>query len=82
MSIKRITISVPVKVASRIKKAAGETPVSAWVTEVIEQRLNDSELDRLWQKFYKEVSPATKEIRRAEAMLKRLTKRRGRRGAA
>ncbi|MBK8593320.1 MAG: hypothetical protein IPN77_30250 [Sandaracinaceae bacterium] len=36
MTIKRITISVPSEVAARIKKAAGKTPVSAWVTGVIE----------------------------------------------
>jgi hypothetical protein len=47
MSIRRITISVPVEVAARIRKAAGKTPVSAWVTGVVEDRLDDAELEKL-----------------------------------
>jgi hypothetical protein len=34
MSIERITISVPSAVAVRIKKAAGDTPVSAWTAAI------------------------------------------------
>ena len=81
MSIKRITISVPSAVASRIKKAAGRAPVSAWVTEVIEERLDDAELERQWQRFYREVAPKPADERRAAGLLKRLTKGRSR-GAA
>jgi hypothetical protein len=36
MSIKRITISVRADVASRIKKAAGTTPLSTWLTDLVE----------------------------------------------
>jgi hypothetical protein len=50
MSIKRITISVPREVASRIKKAAGRVPVSAWVTDVIEEHLDDAALEKQWQR--------------------------------
>ena len=83
MSIKRITISVSSDVAGRIRKAAGKTPVSAWVTDVIEERLNDAELERQWQLFYKEVNPTRQDVRRAESTLRRLTtKRSARRGAA
>ncbi len=82
MSIKRITISVPSQVASRIKKAAGSAPVSTWVTEVIEQRLDDAELERQWQRFYAEVGPKVPDVRRASAMLRRMTKRGSKRGAA
>jgi hypothetical protein len=82
MSIKRITISVPSEVASRIKKAAGRVPVSAWVTEVIEERLDDAELERQWQRFYAEVQPKAPDVRRASAMLRRMTNRRPKRGAA
>ena len=82
MSIKRITISVPEHVASTIKKAAGNTPVSAWVTEVIEEHLNDAELERHWQQFFREVNPSRQDTRRAESMLKRMTRRPARRGAA
>jgi hypothetical protein len=81
MSIKRITISVPSAVATRIKKAAGRVPVSAWVTEVIEERLDDAELERQWQRFYAEVQPKAADVRRASTMLRRMT-RRPKRGAA
>jgi hypothetical protein len=82
MTIKRITISVPDEVASRIKQAAGDTPVSTWVTGLIEEHLDDTELERQWRQFYRDVSPARADVRRAEATFKRLIKRGRRRGAA
>ena len=82
MSIKRITISVPDAVARRIKKAAGDAPVSAWVTDVVEGHLDETELERQWQSFYRDVNPSPTDTRRAEAIHKRLTKRSGRREAA
>ena len=82
MSIKRITISVPAATASRIKKAAGAIPVSAWVTDVIEEHLNDVELERQWQAFQLEVRPSRKDVTRAEAMFERLVKPGSRKGAA
>jgi hypothetical protein len=81
MSIRRITISVAADVAGRIKKAAGNKPVSTWVTDLIEGHLDDAELERQWREFYEDVAPRRDDIRRADAMFKRLT-RRGRRGAA
>jgi hypothetical protein len=80
MSIRRITISVPEEIAGRIKKAAGDTPVSAWVTDLIEDHLNDAELDRQWDAFYREAAPKRKNIRRADAMVARLTRPRRSRG--
>jgi hypothetical protein len=82
MPIKRITISVPDDVAGRIKKAAGGKPVSAWVTNLIAEHLDDAELERRWQEFYRDVNPSQGDMRRAEGMFKRLTKRSSRRGAA
>ena len=81
MSIKRITISVPVDVAARIKRAAGKTPVSAWVTDVLEARLEDAELDRLWQEFYEEVAPRPTDVRRADGIFRRLAKAKRRNAA-
>jgi hypothetical protein len=80
MSIKRITISVPEAVAKRIKRSAGTTPVSAWVTRLVEEHLDDSELERQWLAFCEAVRPSRDDIRRADAMFNRLTKsaRRGR----
>jgi len=82
MSIRRITVSVPAEVATRIKKAAGTTPVSAWVTGLIQEHLDDAELERTWQEFYRDVAPRREDLRRADAIFKRLTKAGRRRGAA
>lgn len=82
MSIKRITLSVPEQVAARIKKAAGTTPVSAWVTNLIEEHLDDAALERAWSAFLEDVAPTRQETHRAEAMFKRLTKTSRKRRAA
>jgi len=82
MSIERITISVPSAVAARIKKAAGDTPVSAWVTGVIEDGLGDAELDGLWQDFYEGVRPRRADVRRAAVIFRRLTRPSRRKRAA
>jgi len=82
MAIRRIPLSVPEEVAGRIKKAAGTKPVSAWVTDLIEEHLDDADLDRQWQEFCRDVGPSREEVRRADAMFKRLTRRSQRRGAA
>lgn len=82
MNIRRITISVPAGVARRIKKAAKERSVSAWLTEVIEERLENAELERLWGEFYASVAPDRADTQRANAIFDRLTKPpRGRRAA-
>ena len=82
MSIRRITISVPDHIARRIKKAAARQSVSAWVTEVIEERLGDAELDRLWDEFYRSVAPTREDVRAGDAAFKRLTGRTRRRKVA
>lgn len=82
MSIKRITISVPEQVAGRIKKAAGDVPVSTWVTDVIEERLDDAELEKQWKAFYADVAPTREDMRKAEQMYGRLMKRAPRRKGA
>jgi hypothetical protein len=82
MTIRRITISVPETTASRIKKAAGTAPVSSWVTGIIEEHLDDRELERQWQDFYRAVNPSKANERRAASLLQRLTKDRRRKGAA
>ena len=81
MHTRRITISVPAAVARRVKKAAGNASVSAWVTGLIEERLEDRELERLWQEFYRSVRPRPKDVRRANAMFRRLTTTRRRTAA-
>jgi hypothetical protein len=82
MAIRRITLSVPERVAVRIKNAAGATPVSAWVTQLIEDHLDDLELERRWREFYRDVAPTREDARRAEAKFKRLVGPARRRRAA
>lgn len=82
MSIKRITISVPVETARRIKKAAGDRPVSAWLTDVVEGHLDEAELERQWEAFHEDVAPTKAARRTAEALYRRLTTPARRRGAA
>jgi hypothetical protein len=81
MAIRRITISVPETVAGRIKRAAGTEPVSSWVTKLIEERLDDEDLERQWEAFYEQVGPQRVDVRRADAIFRRLTRRSRRRGA-
>lgn len=81
MTIKRITISVPASIAKRIKDAAGKIPVSTWVTERIEEHLEQEELDRLFEEFYRDVNPSPESVREADAMFLRLTGKLSRRAA-
>jgi len=82
MAIKRITISVPANLAAEIKKAAGKTPVSAWVTKLVEERLRDDELERLFDEFYRDVAPGPAAKRRTREIMKRLERRPRRRKVA
>jgi len=81
MSIKRITLSVPDDVALQIKKAAGLTPVSQWVTGLIEDHLDDAALEHLWQEFCRDVGPTRADAKRARAIFKRLAQPARRRAA-
>jgi hypothetical protein len=75
MAIKRITISIPESVARQLKKSAGQTPVSRWVTELIEDHLDDASLERQWQDFCRDVAPTGADDKRARAMFKRLSRK-------
>lgn len=63
---------MPERIAVQIKNAAGATPVSAWVTQLIEEHLDDAELQRRWREFYRDVAPTREDVRRADAKFKRL----------
>jgi hypothetical protein len=82
MPLKRITISVSNDIAKAIKRAAGSTPVSSWVANVIVDHLNDAELERQWEQFYRDVNPSRAAQRKADAVFRRLTKRPNCRGTA
>lgn len=85
MSIKRITVSVPRELASKVKKAAGKATVSAFVAAVLEERIENERLEREWQRYAADLRAAATGAERAEAdaMFVRVTrsKRGGRRVA-
>ena len=82
MSIRRVTVSVPTEIARRMKQAAGEGSVSAWVTGLIEERLDDAALERAWDAFYRSVRPRAADVRRADLIFRRLTRPSRRKSAA
>lgn len=82
MAIKRITLSVPARTAARLKRAAGTSSVSAWVTQVVEERLEDEELERQWQAFLRDVALTREDMRRAGTKYKQLMSAGRRRRAA
>lgn len=57
MSIKRITISVPEELADKVREAAGDEPISTWMTKLVEQELDYEQADRLWEEYMAEVGP-------------------------
>ena len=67
MAIRRITLSVPEQIVARVKKAAGSTPVAAWVSQLIEHHLDEAELEQRWQEFVRDVAPTRQDTQRAEA---------------
>ncbi|GAA3752150.1 metal-responsive CopG/Arc/MetJ family transcriptional regulator [Spinactinospora alkalitolerans] len=54
MAIKRLTISLPEELMERVKEAAGDEPVSNWVAELLERRLDEQRGDRLWMEMIAE----------------------------
>jgi hypothetical protein len=72
MAIERVTLSVPKSIATRLRKAAGTQPVSAWVTTLIEERLDQTELEAQFQNFCKHHAPTKSEATKAAAILVRL----------
>jgi Arc/MetJ-type ribon-helix-helix transcriptional regulator len=79
MSTRRITISLPEPLAERLRDEVGTGNVSAFVTRAIEDCLDDAALEAEWQRFYREVAPRKEDVRRADALFARLTrKKRGR----
>lgn len=71
----RITVSLPDPIARRLRKAAGQRPVSTWLAELIEEHLNERELEEKWLAFYEGVHPNSGHERRASQILKRATRR-------
>ncbi len=81
MPIKRITISVPSGLAAKVKRAAGNKPVSAYIASVLEEKLDEAQLEHAWREYIEDVKPTAADERRVDRALARLRKRRPKRAA-
>jgi hypothetical protein len=63
---------VPEELAERIEQAAGDKPVSQYVTETLEKELSDDELWRQWEEFYRSLPPNPEADAKAAEMFERL----------
>jgi len=81
MPITRVTISMPSALARKVKRAAGKQPVSAWLTELVEERLTRRELDQMWSAHVASFAFTAAETREARRRLSRLTRPKRRRAA-
>lgn len=76
MATKRITVSVPAEVASRIKRAAGQShSVSEWVTNAVTRTLEEEDLTRRFLEFCDGVKASPSEEKRAKQSFDRIAQR-------
>src|SRR3954467_15520275 len=83
MATKRVTVSVPVEVATRMKRAAGrKRSVSEWVTSAVVRALEDDDLRRRFLAVCDEVEANPADEQRARYAFAQITRRRGKRAAS
>jgi Arc/MetJ-type ribon-helix-helix transcriptional regulator len=76
MATKRITVSVPAEVATRIKRAAGQSrSVSEWVTNAVTRTLEEEDLARRFLEFCDGVKASASEDKRAKESFDRIAQR-------
>ena len=79
MATKRITVSVPAEVATRIKRAAGQShSVSAWVTNAVTRTLEEEDLTRRFLEFCDGVKASSSDEKRAKRSFDQITQRKKR----
>lgn len=75
MATKRITVSVPSEIATRIKRAAGRShSVSEWVTNAVRRTLEEEDLMRRFLEFCDGVKATPAQEKRAKASFDQITK--------
>ena len=74
MATKRITISVPVEIASQIRRAAGRRSISEWVASSVARTLEEDDLKRQFLEFCDSIRATPAEERRAQASFDRITR--------
>jgi Arc/MetJ-type ribon-helix-helix transcriptional regulator len=76
MATKRITVSVPAEVATRIKRAAGQShSVSEWVTNAVTRTLEEEDLTRRFLEFCDSVEASSSDEKRARQSFDRIAQR-------
>ena len=73
MTTKRVTVSLPAELAARVTAAAAGRSVSAYVAEVLGERLDSSDLDEAWRAYVADVGVSDSDIAAADAVLDGLT---------
>lgn len=74
MATKRITVSVPAEIATRIKQAAGRSrSVSEWVTNAVTRTLEEEDLKRRFLEYCDSVKATPEQERQAKASFDRIT---------
>ena len=79
MSTRRVTVSVPEATAKKLKRATAGRSVSSWVTELIEEKLDESRLEQEGRALYAEVDPSPADRKKADALFSELVRPRRRR---
>ena len=82
MATQRITVSVPVEIAARIRRSAGRSiSVSAWVTHAVTRTLEEEDLRRRFLEFCDTIPATPAQERQAKASFERIVGgKRGKRG--
>lgn len=76
MATKRITVSVPAEVATRIKRAAAQSrSLSEWVTNAVTRTLEEEDLTRRFLEFCDGVRASSSDEKRAKESFDRIAQR-------
>lgn len=75
MATKRITVSVPAEIATRIKRAAGRShSVSEWVTSAVTRTLEEQDVRRRFLEFCDSVKATPAQETQAKASFDRIVR--------
>lgn len=69
MTTRRVTVSLPEELAEKLREQAGERSVSAFVADILEERLERRELDRLWADYLRDTGVSASDLTEADAIL-------------
>jgi hypothetical protein len=68
----RVTVSLPTDLVAKLKTAAGERSLSAFVAALIQEHLEGAESDRLWKAYVDDVGVTADDVATADRVLNEL----------